>query len=446
SRADRLRRRRRAKAQEDHISDRGFLETVDRYIVDTAVSVIPNQIALKVPELDVAGIQPIFGTTTGGATAGLLYEPTFFRANEQPLRIEAVGGLSRYYRTETLFRMERGRYVGYAFARYEHQPRGKFFGVGSGSVASDQSTFRLDEGLLGILGGRSLGYKVLVGGHFTYQLNRVGNGSGDGPQVREQFGDEVPGVGENVDHLMIGGFFEYDSRDASAQRTLGHRFAPTENRLRSVSLEASRGFYLSAEVTRNVDTRAEQYGFTRYTLDAREFLPVDKELLHGFAFRQFASFTQSGKGEVPFYRLQSIGGSRSLRGYQGGRFRDRNVILSNAEVRCQVWHGARGVWGWVSVSEGRKNARPNRFCAQRRGNDGHPRPRLALLSKSRCGASVVQMWRHGSHETMRIGCSSTGPRGTGACSARHCPAVPARRSVVDGSRSHGHALSGAATG
>lgn len=338
SRADRLRRRRRAKAQEDHISDRGFLETVDRYIVDTAVSVIPNQIALKVPELDVAGIQPIFGTTTGGATAGLLYEPTFFRANEQPLRIEAVGGLSRYYRTETLFRMERGRYVGYAFARYEHQPRGKFFGVGSGSVASDQSTFRLDEGLLGILGGRSLGYKVLVGGHFTYQLNRVGNGSGDGPQVREQFGDEVPGVGENVDHLMIGGFFEYDSRDASAQRTLGHRFAPTENRLRSVSLEASRGFYLSAEVTRNVDTRAEQYGFTRYTLDAREFLPVDKELLHGFAFRQFASFTQSGKGEVPFYRLQSIGGSRSLRGYGGGRFRDRNVILSNAEVRYQVWH------------------------------------------------------------------------------------------------------------
>lgn len=338
SRADRLRRRRRAKARKDHASDRGFFETMDRHIVSTAVSVIPNRIALRVPELDMAGIQPVFGTTTGGLTAGLLYEPTFSPGNDQRLRLEAVGGLSRYYRTEALFGIERGRYVGYAFARYKHQPRGEFFGIGSGNAASNQSTFRLDEGLFGVLGGRSLGTNVLVGGHFTYQLNRVGEGSGDGPQVREQFGDEVPGLGEDVDHLMIGGFFEYDSRDASAQRAFGHRFAPTENRLRSVSLEASRGFYLSAEVTHNIDTRAEKHGFTRYTLDAREFIPVGEELFHGFAFRQFASFTQSGKGEVPFYRLQSIGGSRSLRGYGGGRFRDRNVILSNAEVRCQVWH------------------------------------------------------------------------------------------------------------
>jgi outer membrane protein assembly factor BamA len=41
---------------------------------------------------------------------------------------------------------------------------------------------------------------------------------------------------------------------------------------------------------------------------------------------------------MPFYRLQSLGGARSLRGYQPDRFRDRNVLLVNAEVRCQIWH------------------------------------------------------------------------------------------------------------
>jgi hemolysin activation/secretion protein len=196
----------------------------------------------------------------------------------------------------------------------------------------------LNEGLFGALGGRSLGEHALVGGHLSYQFNRIGKGRGDGPQVRERFGNDLPGVQGGTDHLMVGAFFEYDSRNASSQRAFGHRFAPTENRLRSVSLEASRGFYLSTEVTHNVDTQAEQFGFTRYTLDARESIPIDEELLHGFAFRQFASFTQSGKGEVPFYRLQSIGGSRSLRGYEGDRFRDRNVVLVNAEVRCQIWH------------------------------------------------------------------------------------------------------------
>ncbi len=337
-RAERLRRRRRSKARSGHAPDPGFFEKVDRSVVKPAISVLSNRIALKVPELGLSGLQPVFGKTGGGFTSGLLYEPPFAREKDQLLSFEAVGGLNRYYRGEVLFGIERGRYVGYAFARYRHRPEEKFFGIGSGSKKADESTFRLNEGLFGALGGRSLGENALVGGHLSYQFNRVRKGRGTGPQVRKRFGDGLPGGTGGTDHLMVGAFFEYDSRNASSQRAFGHRFAPTENRLRSVSLEASRGFYLSTEVTHNVDTQAEQFGFTRYTLDAREFIPIDEELLHGFAFRQFASFTQSGEGEVPFYRLQSIGGSRSLRGYEGGRFRDRNVVLVNAEVRCQIWH------------------------------------------------------------------------------------------------------------
>ncbi len=337
-RAERLRRMRRSKARGGQAPERGFFEKVDRSVVKPAISIIANRIALEIPELGLTGLRPVFGRTSGGFTSGLLYEPPFARGNDQLLSFEAVGGLNRYYRSEGLFGIERGRYVGYAFARYQHRPEEKFFGIGAGSEKANQSTFRLNEGLFGALGGRSLGESMLVGGHLAYQFNRIGKGRGDDPQVRERFGDDLPGTKEGIDHLMVGAFFEYDSRDAPSQRAFGHRFAPTENRLRSVSLEASRGFYLSTEISHNVDTRSDRFGFTRYTLDAREFVPIDEGLLHGFAFRQFASFTQSGRGEVPFYRLQSIGGSRSLRGYESGRFRDRNVTLVNAEVRCQVWH------------------------------------------------------------------------------------------------------------
>ena len=83
----------------------------------------------------------------------------------------------------------------------------------------------------------------------------------------------------------------------------------------------------------------EQFGFTRFSLDLQEYLSVDEGTHHGFAFRQFVSLTHTaGYQTVPFYRLQSIGGSESLRGYTSGRFRDYNVLLMNAEVRCQVWH------------------------------------------------------------------------------------------------------------
>lgn len=338
SRAERLRRRRQSKAQEGHTSTLGFFEKVDRRVVNTAVSVIPNRIALKVPKLEVAGIQPVFGTANGGFTSGLLYKPPFAHNKDQLLSVEGVGGPSRYYRGEALFGIERGQYFSYAFARYQHRPDEAFFGIGASSTTSNQSTFRLNQGLFGGLGGRSLGEHVRIGGHLSYQFNRIGAGRGDAPQVREQFGDDLPGIEEGSDHLMVGAFFEYDSRNASSKRAFGHRFAPTENRLRRVSLDASRGFYLSTEVTHNIDTQSERYSFTRYTLDAREFIPVDEELFHGFAFRQFASFTQSRGGQVPFYRLQSIGGSRSLRGYESSRFRDRNVVLLNAEVRCQIWH------------------------------------------------------------------------------------------------------------
>jgi outer membrane protein assembly factor BamA len=159
----------------------------------------------------------------------------------------------------------------------------------------------------------------------------------------DQFGTDVGGVRTNADYLMVGTFFELDIRDTPYRRAFGHRFAPTEPRLRGVSLDAARGFYLAAEATHNVHVHERGQDFTRFTLDAREFWPINEELLHGFSFRQFGSVTRTGGGTVPFYRLQSIGGARSLRGYSSGRFRDRNVLLANAEVRCQVWH-------WVDMA------------------------------------------------------------------------------------------------
>lgn len=315
----------------------GVFGQVERFISRVGGTVLPRRLILTIPQLSVAGLHPLI-KELNGLGAGVLYEPPALNQSDQLVSLEATGSLDREYAAEMLLGAESHRYVGYAYGRYRHRPNEDFYGLGPDSREADRAGYRLNRGIFGGLLGRSFGEDALLGGHASVQLNRYGSGRGDLPGVREQFGASMPGVSRNVNYLMLGSFFELDLRDAPYQREFGHRFAPTEERLRSVSLEATRGLYLAAEVTHNIDIRHHDFDFTRITVDMREFLPIDEELLHGFAFRQFASVTRSADGQMPFYRLQSIGGARSLRGYRSDRFRDRNVLLVNAEVRCQIWH------------------------------------------------------------------------------------------------------------
>jgi len=315
----------------------GVLDRMGQFLSRISGSVTPRRLILTVPQLGVAGVNPVI-EELGGLAGGVLYTPPPLNREHRLTSLEATASVEREYAAEGLLGLESNEYVGYAYGRYRHRPEEEFYGVGPDSRLADESVFRRDEGIFGGLLGLSVDARMLIGGHVSYQLNRIGGGRGDVPDIRDRFGSSLPGLERDVDYLMVGSFFEYDSRDTPYERAFGHRFAPTEHRLRSVSLEATRGFYLAVEAAHNLDVRHHDYDFTRFTLDMREFLPVDEELLHGFAFRQFASFTRSPEGQMPFYRMQSLGGARSLRGYARDRFRDRNVVLVNAEVRCEIWH------------------------------------------------------------------------------------------------------------
>jgi outer membrane protein assembly factor BamA len=60
--------------------------------------------------------------------------------------------------------------------------------------------------------------------------------------------------------------------------------------------------------------------------------------------------SQSASGQqVPFYLLPVLGSGQSLRGYADYRFRDRNLVLLNAEYR---WRLARVIDGAVFYDAG----------------------------------------------------------------------------------------------
>jgi hypothetical protein len=320
----------------------GFTDRIDGLIGSAEALAGVGQFLADLPARGVAGIRPAFGGLDRGAgtTFGVSYEPPFLQSPGRFVQARVLASMNRYYGGGLRLGDEVGPYVRYAYARYHHRPEESFFGVGPDSRLADESVYRLNEMVVGGLIGRRIGDDLLVGSHAAYRADRHGNGHGSHPSVQSMDGGEaLPGVNDGADYVMVGSFFEYDTRDIETDAEFARRFAPTERRLRNMSLDARTGAYLSTQLTHHIDVRNNRHSFTRLTVDAQEYLPIRNGAQHGLVLRQFLSMTHApGNRTVPFYRLQTLGGSRSLRGYTSGRFRDRNVAMVNAELRCQVWH------------------------------------------------------------------------------------------------------------
>jgi outer membrane protein assembly factor BamA len=88
------------------------------------------------------------------------------------------------------------------------------------------------------------------------------------------------------------------------------------------------------------------FSFSRVKLDIRRYAPAGKDkvlVLQAFFLATF--------GDVPFYKLGLLGGDSLLRGYYKGRFRDKALVLAQAEYRVLISEriGIVGFAGLASV-------------------------------------------------------------------------------------------------
>lgn len=88
-----------------------------------------------------------------------------------------------------------------------------------------------------------------------------------------------------------------------------------------------------------------QPGFTHGLLEGRRFLPLGGGKVLGLA-----GFTEWTGGEPPFTVLPSLGSTRFLRGYRGGRFRDRFAWSGQTELRVPV-KGPLSATAFVAVGD-----------------------------------------------------------------------------------------------
>lgn len=285
-------------------------------------------------------LHPVIGgvATSGGIGVGIGYDSpedaTWFKD------ATAMFTLRRYW----AFEGEIGRrslskrsQIG-AFGTVRHMGRLPYFGLGPDTVAGDRTSFRLRETVLGTRGWFHPLPAVRLGGSISAYMPDLGRGDRSSvPSIESIFTDvTAPGLSAEPTFGRYRGFVEFRH--------------PVLDDTDSLEDTRYRGAYQVAfEAVR--DYQSGRYNLHRWETEVQQRIPGirpgQRLTLHGF----FAA-TNPG-ANVPFYLMYALGGSgglktfrpemlgsddtrATLRGFNNFRFRDRNLVLMQAEYRIPV--------------------------------------------------------------------------------------------------------------
>lgn len=105
---------------------------------------------------------------------------------------------------------------------------------------------------------------------------------------------------------------------------------------------ATGGSFIQASATFFGEVLGGKFDFDRYNVDARQYFSLGGA--HSLALQ---GFLQSEDGTAPFYLMSLLGGQNLQRGYYEGRYRDRSVLILQAEYRVvPVWRR----WGLAAFA------------------------------------------------------------------------------------------------
>jgi hypothetical protein len=204
-------------------------------------------------------------------------------------------------------------------AAWRDYPEEDFFGLGNTSLRDMRTSYAIE--MTDISGHGTL--KPLpwlrVGGTMGFLWPTIDRGTDSRiPSIEERFTDATaPGLAQQPDFAYRNLFGRIDYRDQPGNPRSGGLFTAT--------------------YTWWSDRDLDRYSFRQLDAEAAHFFPLfDKKRV--FAVRSRFMATGTGEGQlVPFYFLPYIGGSRTLRGYEEFRFRDRNLFLVNFEYRWEAF-------------------------------------------------------------------------------------------------------------
>jgi len=273
------------------------------------------------------GIYPRIGQITSGSgfSLGPGYRHAGLFGGSGAFSTFAAASFTRYWMLDARLQFPQLA-SGHAGAEVHAQrfefPNEQFFGLGPDSERTNFVTY----GFAGTTVGGTAAYRptqdLAFTGGIDYLRPAVSPGSEPGEILSVFNAAQVPGLFVQPDFFKYETGIEFNRRQPRGNPRTGGRYALTFQRFD------------------DIDTN--RFSFNRVDVDLQHYVPLlrDRRVL---ALHGAVSMSDADSGaEVPFYLQRTLGGPDDLRGFHRFRFRDRHMLLMQAEYRWEIFTAVDG--------------------------------------------------------------------------------------------------------
>jgi hypothetical protein len=273
------------------------------------------------------GLYPKIGNITAGSgfSFGPGYRHRGLFGGHAVFTTFAAGSLKKYWMVDgrlELPRLAGGRASLDVHAQRYDFPDEDFFGLGAASRREDFVAYGLANTVVGATAEYHPARWFTVGGTVDRLAPRIDATSEPGAILSLFSPDDAPGVLDQPPFIRYEAVADVNYREPRGNPRRGGRYAVTYERF---------------------DDREDgRYSFDRVEADVQQYIPLlrDRRVL---ALRALASVSEADSGaQVPFYFQNTLGGPDDLRGFRRFRFRDRHMLLLQAEYRWEIFTAVDG--------------------------------------------------------------------------------------------------------
>jgi len=272
------------------------------------------------------GIYPRIGniTTGSGFSFGPGYRHAGLFGGRAAFSTFAAASFSRYWMLDARLQFpelaSRQASAEVHAQRYDF-PKEDFFAIGPQSSRDVFATYGITNTVVGVTGAYRPARNVTFTGGIDSLSPSINASKPDGILTVFDPG-HVPGVLDQPRFFKYETGADFNSREPRGNPRSGGRYGIVFQRF--------------------ADLDDQRYSFNRVEIDLQQYVPLvrDRRVL---ALHGLVSLSDADAGaDVPFYLQRTLGGPDDLRGFRRFRFRDRNLLLLQAEYRWEIFTAVDG--------------------------------------------------------------------------------------------------------
>jgi outer membrane protein assembly factor BamA len=182
-----------------------------------------------------------------------------------------------------------------------------FFGIGNDQPEDFEELYGVDYPRIRLSAMKEISNNFYLGGRFIMDDFTVTDLDAEGQLANTEISGNDGGL-----NTGLGVLFNYDNRDNY--------------------FESYKGWYAEFTIDRHGGYTGSDFDYTRLRLDVRYFYEFSPKNHLATRF-----FSESIDGEAPFISQALLGGTRLMRGFYEGRYRDDNSAVVQAEYRRKLF-------------------------------------------------------------------------------------------------------------